>query len=826
MNSDSLQWITYPIFISSTFRDMDCERDAIRFNVIPRLNEHYRANRVQFQAIDLRVGINTEFAKDDEKENFVLDICFEKILQSRPFFVGLLGERYGWIPDTERWHYVVEKLSSESRPLLNDSQGRSVTEMEILLGAIGNDGQYLSRSIFMFRSKKSYYSMPVEDRSIFQDAYNTSLNPSLRKSNVDRLEHLKKHIIRVAERKKLIDNVCTYDVEWDKEQKTFINMKSFSDILYSKLCDEIDKEIKATPNQLFTWQSQDRFNTETYASLLIHRKVETEWLSGMYQLLKRQDSNQLLFIGENGTGKSTVASLCWFYYVNEGYTVCFARIGISSHSRQMRPILVRWIQQLSGKTDDEFSENILMDSKQTTYAELCQLLNVNVKKAYLRNEKVAFILDGVDMLGSYDVNELYCMWIEDDMTVVLTSHPDCSVVIKAYHPSLLSINLPKLKEFDIDLMLQAKERANNIMLPKTVRDRILTEVETPLQLDLLVALFSQLSIIDFRNIRNKRDGDEMAHINQHLNSLYEHAPKNLSELSLYVIRTIVRRMGLLDKYYILFVYLAASQNGLRESDLSYLLGKDWNPLFFHTLTYIFDSILLGDHFTQYWKISSTAIKDALLEKEDKKVYEEITRYLLTLPDSDLLKREILMYVMIMSENNTIGSEYLNIYNKFKGDSDPKSWFTTSINLLRNNTNHLSCLKHFIKGLPSSEATSFVYYLIQLGVHDINKIPDTIIWTDKLLGDIPIDCLDRTSAYHLAILNMEAQLWEKNTRNPNRKKHLLRAIEALSFCHKIDMQSQNIKDYYCVALSEMADIEMNEGNFDQANKLLQLAMNIN
>lgn len=121
------QWINYPIFISSTFRDMDYERDIINFRVIPRLNERYRKDHIQFHAVDLRVGINTEEIEEEEREDYILDVCLGKIADSRPFFVCLLGERYGWIPDEKRWKEVIERLSKEERPLLDGSKGCSVT---------------------------------------------------------------------------------------------------------------------------------------------------------------------------------------------------------------------------------------------------------------------------------------------------------------------------------------------------------------------------------------------------------------------------------------------------------------------------------------------------------------------------------------------------------------------------------------------------------------------------------------------------------------------------------------------------------------------------
>jgi hypothetical protein len=113
----------------------------------------------------------------------------------------------------------------------------------------------------------------------------------------------------------------------------------------------------------------------------------------------------------------------------------------------------------------------------------------------------------------------------------------------------------------------------------------------------------------------------------------------------------------------------------------------------------------------------------------------------------------------------------------------------------------------------------------MGIGDINKTQEAILWTDKLLGTINIKLLNRKAAFQLALLNMKAQQWEKFKGMQNRKSHLQRAIEALMWCYTLDPQSQNVKDYYCVALSEMADIEMIDGNYNEASKFLQLAMNI-
>ena len=45
----------YNVFISSTFRDMDFERDILKFKVIPRINTELKNYNVELTAIDLRV---------------------------------------------------------------------------------------------------------------------------------------------------------------------------------------------------------------------------------------------------------------------------------------------------------------------------------------------------------------------------------------------------------------------------------------------------------------------------------------------------------------------------------------------------------------------------------------------------------------------------------------------------------------------------------------------------------------------------------------------------------------------------------------------------
>lgn len=132
------------IFLSSTFRDFGEERDLLVKRVFPALRAKLKDRFVELVDVDLRWGITVEEAERGE----VLPICLAEIDRSRPYFIGMLGERYGWIPPHEG--YAPDLL--ERQPWLKKHQGgKSVTELEILHGVLKNK-RMKSRAFFYFRS--------------------------------------------------------------------------------------------------------------------------------------------------------------------------------------------------------------------------------------------------------------------------------------------------------------------------------------------------------------------------------------------------------------------------------------------------------------------------------------------------------------------------------------------------------------------------------------------------------------------------------------------------------------------------------------------------
>lgn len=120
------------IFISSTFLDMQVERNYLIEKVFPKLRLEASKREVSIVPVDLRWGITEEESKNGK----VLEICLEEITHSHPFFIGLIGERYGWCPTMDE--YEKNELLQERYSWIKQDieKGLSVTEIEIQYGAL------------------------------------------------------------------------------------------------------------------------------------------------------------------------------------------------------------------------------------------------------------------------------------------------------------------------------------------------------------------------------------------------------------------------------------------------------------------------------------------------------------------------------------------------------------------------------------------------------------------------------------------------------------------------------------------------------------------
>jgi nephrocystin-3 len=119
------------VFLSSTFVDFQEERSLLVKQVFPSLRRRARSRGVEIVDVDLRWGVTAEQTERGE----TLPLCLAEIERCRPYFISLLGERYGWVPPADPTYYQAELL--ERQPWLKEHMGgASVTELEILHGVL------------------------------------------------------------------------------------------------------------------------------------------------------------------------------------------------------------------------------------------------------------------------------------------------------------------------------------------------------------------------------------------------------------------------------------------------------------------------------------------------------------------------------------------------------------------------------------------------------------------------------------------------------------------------------------------------------------------
>ena len=133
MRSDTSNSREIRVFLSSTFRDMEAERNYLMTSVFPDIRRYCSERQVSFTEIDLRWGITEE----ESKQGRTVEICLDEINRCRkypPFFIGFLGERYGWIPQQQ--DLAVWLSDNNDSPYASEIhgalvQGISVTELEV-----------------------------------------------------------------------------------------------------------------------------------------------------------------------------------------------------------------------------------------------------------------------------------------------------------------------------------------------------------------------------------------------------------------------------------------------------------------------------------------------------------------------------------------------------------------------------------------------------------------------------------------------------------------------------------------------------------------------
>ncbi len=273
------------VFISSTFHDMKEEREHLVKHVFPQLRSMCEKRGVTWGAIDLRWGITDE----EQAEGKVLPICLREIGECKPFFIGMLGDRYGSVPDE-----IPEELVNRE-PWLDEHRDRSVCELEILHGAL-NDPGTADHAYFYLRDPVYVNTVTAEKRvELIESPTNDEIEQLGDAKAENRAQQRRKKLIDLKDRIRQSGLPVRESYENPKQlgERVLEDFRTVIDDLFpeDEEFDPLDQE--AAEHDAF---AQSRFR------VYIRRDEYFDRLNGHVQ----SDGQPLVVLGESGSGKSAL----------------------------------------------------------------------------------------------------------------------------------------------------------------------------------------------------------------------------------------------------------------------------------------------------------------------------------------------------------------------------------------------------------------------------------------------------------------------------------------------------------------------------------------
>ena len=382
------------VFISSTFRDMQAERDYLVKFTFPILRRMCEERGVTWSEVDLRWGITEEQAREGQ----VLPICLDEIHNCRPYFIGLLGERYGWVPDE------VDENLIKQQPWLAEHLERSVTELEILHGVLNHPDQE-QQAFFYFRDPNS---IPVRsEKEFLEEATPEEIERFGMEVAEKRAQDRREKLLSMKQR--IRQSACPV-------REGFMTPQELGDWVLHDLTDVIERLYPKGEEP--SAHEREQLQQNAYA-----REKSRLYIGGesYFQELEQavKDGRSLAIIGRPGSGKTALLAKWVLGSTTENSRQCIIShfCGSSSRSNLLAGMLRYILQEL--KDQCAIEEGIPEDDTL-----LRRTLQRWLEKAS-EERKVVLVVDGIDLLeNKYGAWELD--WLPKELPqnclVLLSTH--------------------------------------------------------------------------------------------------------------------------------------------------------------------------------------------------------------------------------------------------------------------------------------------------------------------------------------------------------------------------------------------------------------------
>ncbi|MBO7571240.1 MAG: tetratricopeptide repeat protein [Bacteroidales bacterium] len=327
---------------------MQEERNYLLTKTFPLLNRIARERNVSIVAVDLRWGIN----KAEEGENGqVIYTCLNEIDNSHPFFIGLLGTRYGWQPSAID---IESKDFSERYPWIakDIQQNLSITEIEMQYGALRQETPVFA--VFYLKN------IGGNNRVLCQD---------------DQNEHLQRLRNQICHQKRY---QCKYYNNADdlgrQVEKDFIKLL---DSLFPKQQLSLIEKLRL----------EQSYFIESHSKSYYGRKEQHEQIN----LFITSSEPVLCVCAPGGIGKSALLAN-WIKERIKDKNLFYYFVGTTQEENNYKNIFYYFINELKYRYGLETNNT---PNNKTDYGKEFGLLLENPQ---LQNKKIVFVIDGIDQI--------------------------------------------------------------------------------------------------------------------------------------------------------------------------------------------------------------------------------------------------------------------------------------------------------------------------------------------------------------------------------------------------------------------------------------------
>lgn len=297
------------VFVSSTFQDLQGERDYLSRHVFPKLRKLSSDRGLVLIDVDLRWGITEE----ESEQGQVIRLCFDEIEKCRPYFIGILGNRYGWVPkpeDINKDQELVDKYKEVITVAMEEQI--SITEMEFLYRVLGQSDNY---AFFYFKEEHASRDVPEEEDS--------------------------KTKLRILKEK--IRN-SGYPVK-----EGFKNLEEFGSWVIEDFTRMLEEEYPKM-GQLTDLEIERRMH-ENFGKTRHNIYIPNETYFEALDQFMESDSNKLILLGDSGVGKSALlANWCEHYRHHHQEVFMIPHfVGVVSSGYKVADVLRRFMEEIKLK---------------------------------------------------------------------------------------------------------------------------------------------------------------------------------------------------------------------------------------------------------------------------------------------------------------------------------------------------------------------------------------------------------------------------------------------------------------------------------------------